>query len=132
MKKILIALTFSLSAQAQATDIIINWTPPSANTDGSTPASYDGFNLFRGPTLPLTLKIAGGSDNPITKTTLAYTDKNVPPGNYYYAISAWHCESAGCTESIQTISGLITVKATASTPGVPGSITITINGVKLP
>lgn len=138
MKHFSLALILILaSVQAKATDVVVNWTTPAANTDGSTPATFEGFNVYRSPTLPIVTgkvpgPLAGSSTSPIGPTVLTFTDKSVPPGTYYYAVSAWHCESAGCTESVATVSGAVTIKATPKTPGIPGTISITVNGVQAP
>lgn len=134
----LLLLAFLFVTQiVHATDVIINWTPPIANVDGTTPAAFEGFNLYRATTLPLIISktpgpLAGSSTNPIGPGVLAYTDKNVAPGTYYYGVTAWHCETAGCTESVATVSGAVVVKVTPKTAAAPGAITITINGAQAP
>lgn len=134
MKKSLILLAL-LSTQAQATDITLNWTAPQSNTDGTKPALFEGFNVYRSSTLPVVVgktpgPIAGSSLNPLGPGILTFTDKNVPPGTYYYGVTAWHCDPTGCSESVAAVSGAVTINRVSSIPGVPGSITVTVNGVK--
>lgn len=134
----LMTLPLAFAQTITGPNVVISWTSPSANTDGSTPASFEGFNLYRTTTLPIVTgktpgPIAGSSVNPLSVSTLNYTDRNVPPGTYYYGITAWHCDSASsCTESAAATSGAVVVKAVPKTPGVPGSLTVTVNSVQAP
>lgn len=138
MKKILILLLMATCIhQAEAADVTINWAAPLKNTDNSVPVLFEGFNLYRVSSLPIVTgkvpgPLVGSSANPLTPTTLAYTDKNVAPGTYYYGITAWHCDATGCTESVPTVTNAVIIKVVPKTPTAPGSITITVNGVQSP
>lgn len=131
MKKHRVSLIFGICAilmsfaEAKATDITLTWTAPTGNTDGTTPAKFEGFNVYRSTALPVVvggIPLAGKSPNGIAAATLTYTDKAVPPGTYYYAVTAWHCEAAGCTESGPATSVAVVVAVVVpkcNPPGVP-------------
>lgn len=134
MKNLLLLISILFAMPALATDVVINWTAPQTNADGSKPALFEGFNIYRGTALPLIIgkgpgPLAGGSTNPLSATTLIYTDKAVAPGTYYYGVTTWHCDTGGCSESIPNVSGAVVIKII---PGPPGSITVTVNGVQAP
>lgn len=123
-----------LAPLAHAADVTLNWTAPTANVDGSTPAAIGGYNIYSAPTdLALTAlpdTIHGGKALSVGKV-LTYTIKAVLPGNYVYAVTAWYCPPTGaCTESAQSMHVSTTVAAPVVTPpkpGSPGSVTITVS-----
>jgi hypothetical protein len=150
VKALILLLLLPLLAHAASPTVILTptvtlvWTPPIANTDGSTPANVQGYNVYRSTTLPVP---TGAPAVPISKAvpllagTLTYIDTPVPAGTYYYAVTAWGCNvpnTGNCIEGPPLTSGAIMVvstppqPATPSTPGKPGSITVTVNGVQAP
>lgn len=134
---LLVTLLVMVLQVAHATDVTLTWTTPTANSDGTKPATFEGFNIYRGTALPLIIgktpgPIAGSSTKPLSPTTLTYTDKTVPPGTYYYAVTAWHCEATGCTESLPTVTGATTIKVVVPTSNSPGNVTVTVNQVAAP
>jgi hypothetical protein len=138
---LVIGLLLVAAAPANASDVVLTWVAPTTNTDGSTPAAIGGYNVYRSLTSAIVAQkaggaapLAGGSGSTIAKTVLTYTDKNVPPGTYYYGVTAWYCDPTpvnGCTESAVTVSVPVTI-VVVKTAGKPGTITVTVNGVKVP
>ena len=115
------------------TDVTLTWSAPATNTDGSTPANIDGYNIYVAATdaalsaLPNTLH--GGSTLSVGNV-LTYTFKNVAPGTYVYAVTAWHWPPGGvATESAQSAHVSAVVGApvvTTTTPSAPGSVKVTV------
>lgn len=129
--KTLIALLLLLPVTALAADVTLSWTAPTANTDGSTPPLIGGYNIYSAPTdaaltaLPNT--IAGGKTLSVGNV-LTYTFKSVIPGNYVYAVTTWYCTSGtSCVESVQSAHVSTTVSAPVATPGIPGSVKVTVS-----
>lgn len=131
-----IALTAALvSSLAQATDITLNWTPPTANSDGSTPALVSGFNIYQGTSdadLTAQATVSGGGKAVAVISSggiLTYTFKAVTPGTKVFAVSAYYCptvgSAAGCQESGMSAHASTTVTAPVAVPGMPGNIQIT-------
>lgn len=136
--KILFALLLllPLTALAATPTVVLTWTAPTANTDGSTPANVGGYNVYRSTSLPVP---TGSPAKPIstglTAKSLTYIDTAVPLGTYYYAVTAWGCDmppTGNCVEGAPAISGAVRVVILVPKPGVPGSITVTVNGVQAP
>lgn len=137
MKTFVALLILTLGAlvapNAHATDVTLTWSAPTANTDGSTPAKIGGYNLYVSATdaslSGLADTLHGGKALSVGNV-LTYTYRNVLPGTYFYAVTAWYCAtSATCVESAQsahvstTIGGPI---VTAATPSAPGSVKVTV------
>jgi hypothetical protein len=125
-----------------STDVMLSWSAPTENTDG-TPVAFEGFNIYRSTTPVFknaanggVAPIAGRAPNAIPPTQLSYVDKGLPDGTYYYAISAWHWDTASNTgaesELTPTVSVTLTtalpIPKTATTPAVPGSLHISVTG----
>lgn len=145
MKRILLVILLALCAlpvfaQTPA-QLVITWKAPLANTDGSTPASVSGYNLYIEPTdaaLTALPTVTGGT--PICPpagpfigcgislgNVLTYTTVGLPTGTYSVAATAYFCTSASsCTESIQSVhmSGPV---GTATTPPVNPTGPVTPN-----
>ena len=134
---LLLACVFGTShAQTQATAITggsytLTWTVPSLNTDGSTPASVSGYNLYSAATMALLqalpLSINGGTPT-VNGTTLnapnltTYTVNAAPAGIIWWAVTAWFCTTATCTESVQSAPVMVTVSDAAKTPAPPSNL----------
>lgn len=92
-------LTCSWPADATAN---LSWIGPTANTDGSMPASVDGYNVYlddsAAPSLATATKIAGGAGLPIPASQLSYVVTGLSAGKHNLAVQAWTCAS-GCAES---------------------------------
>jgi len=130
MKTLFTLLLLAIPA-AQAADVTLTWSAPTANTDGSVPALVGGYNLYSASSdaaltaLPNT--IAGGKALSVGKV-LTYTYHNVPPGTHVYAVTAWYCPTGStCVESAQSSHVTTTVSPAAVQPGVPGSVKITVS-----
>lgn len=127
---VVLALAAFASQRAHAADVTISWTAPTANDDGSTPAKIGGYNLYTASTdaaltaLPDTRH--GGTALSVGNV-LSYTFKNVVPGTYVYAVTAWYCAtSTDCTESAQSAHVSTTVGVPTATPSAPGSVKVTV------
>lgn len=140
MRLYLLALLLltSMLARAATPTVVLTWKAPTANTDGSTPANVMGYNVYRSSQLPVP---TGGTAVPISKGTsltassLTYTDTAVPVGTFYYAVTAWGCDvpsTGNCIEGAPVVSGAVTIGNQPATPGAPGSVTVTVNGVQAP
>lgn len=113
----------TLSVAVSGTNTVLVWTPPTTNTD-ETPVKITGYNVYRSTTTPIKQQTGTGAPAPlvpytIKAGTLTYTDASSASLNDYYAISAWYCDSTGCTESVTGP----TVQAT-STPQTPNNVTL--------
>ncbi len=124
MKRFLLLLVLLASCPlAHATDVTLNWIPPTANADGSTPADIGGYNIYSAATDAALTATPGKALS--VGNVLTATIKNLAPGTYVYAVTTWYCVSVGnCTESIQ--SAHVSTTISPPTPGVPGSVKITV------
>ena len=77
---------------ASNTDVTINWTPPTENTDGTPLTDLSGYNIHYGTSSGNYTQTVSVS-NPGLAT---YVVDNLTPGTYYFAVGA--VNSAG-TES---------------------------------
>lgn len=94
-----IAVTQASSATGSAT---LAWTPPTANTDGSSVNNLAGYNIYYG-----TSKEAMNSKIQVTNPGLtAYTVADLGAGTYYFGISAF---TAAGVESAVSVVGSKTI-----------------------
>jgi hypothetical protein len=142
------ACMISLCAVASAlaatpNQLLITWTPPASNSDGSTPALIGGYNLYIEPTAAaltaLPNNTTGGT--PLCAATgpfvgcaisvgnvLTYTTINLPVGVYFVTATTWYCATGGaCLESPQgpQVSGTVALPVVTATPKPPATITVT-------
>lgn len=129
--KILIALALLATLPAKAADVMLTWSAPTANVDGSVPPLIGGYDIWVAPddaslsALPDTLH-GGKPAGSVGSALQTYTFKNVAPGNYVYAVSTWACPATGCVVSTQSAHVSTTVSPPVITPGLPGSVKITV------
>lgn len=143
MKRAVMFVVFCLASCAvYAADVTLTWPAPTANTDGSTPAAVAGYNVYMAGSdaaltaLPNTLNgcksIAPGATPPATGcyavsvgNVLTYLYKNLPPGTYFFAVTAWNCQTGQpCTESSQSphASKVIAAPVVTKTANPPPSL----------
>lgn len=105
----LISLALLFSGAAHAAHVI-TWTKPTANADGSTPATVSGYNIWKDTTdagLTAQKNTTAGSkpwvDGSVLNSpdVLSYSLPSLPVGTYWFAVTAWHCDSSKCFESAQ-------------------------------
>lgn len=121
--KTLFALLLLAIPAAQAADVTLTWTAPTANTDGSVPALIGGYNLYSASS---EAALAAGTKLSVGNV-LTYTYHNVAPGTYVYAVTTWYCVTAGnCAESAQSAHVSTTIGQKAVQPGLPGSVKVTV------
>jgi hypothetical protein len=123
--------TLVFAKATQAADVTLSWLPPTANTDGSTPARVGGYNVYSAPTDAALTALPNSSHggHPLSVgNVLSTTIKNLAPGTYVYAVTAWYCEtSATCVESDQSGHATTTIAATAAPkPNAPNAVKITV------
>lgn len=100
---------FALAPPAVPTAVSVSWTAPTQNTDGSPLTDLASFNIYQGTSIPTLVKVG-------TTTTMGYTTPSLPPGTYFFAVSA--VNSAG-TESVLSASISATIAPPA--PKVPNA-----------
>lgn len=93
------------------------WTAPTANTDGTPVADIMGYNIYRGATCAALTVL-----NTALVSGLTYSDTNLAPGPYCYAISSVS-KSEGESPQSSSITVQVPVPAPASKPSPPGSFT---------
>lgn len=149
MKRLLLlALLLPLAALAQTApaQLVVTWTPPTQNTDNSTPVQLSGYNLYISTTdAALTaLGTVTTTSVPVCKTApflncaislpataTTYTTSGFVVGNYTVALTSFNCPTgSACTESPQSIHVPGTIPTTVvvpavATPKAPGSVTVT-------
>lgn len=64
--------------------LTVTWTPPTKNTDGTPLKNLAGYTLLYG-TAPKSYSTAISIDD---ATTTRYVVRGLPPGTYYFALSA--------------------------------------------
>ncbi len=105
------------------TSIIINWQPPAANIDGSTPVNVLGYNLYRADESQ-----TGSSQTPINSALISgtqYTDQSFQFGeNYTYIVRSVSLGTGGAqVESLN--SNILSVSPRdIFAPSPPASLTI--------
>ncbi|CAN5478858.1 hypothetical protein BH10ACI1_BH10ACI1_14630 [soil metagenome] len=111
----------SLSAELTEKAIVLNWTEPTANIDGSIPANIIGYNIYRFTDKRETARLLNKS--PITSPN--YFDKTFEFGKEYsYFIRTISLGNEGeAVESIESNTITILPKDTFA-PAAPTSITI--------
>jgi hypothetical protein len=94
-----IAVTQAAAASGSAT---LAWSPPTANTDGSSVSNLAGYNIYYGTSKEsMTTKI------PVTNPGLtAYTVADLGAGTYFFGISAF---TVGGVESAVSVVGSKTI-----------------------
>lgn len=115
MKHLWLLLAF-LALPAYATDLTLNWTAPTKNTDGTPITGVLSYNIYGGACGSMLALLTSG----ITTTTNVRA--NVNPGNWGYAVSA----VVASQESAQTAPVCTTVAAPLPVPGSPGGLTVTL------
>lgn len=131
---VITALLLSVAYNVNATDVPLSWTAPTANTDSTPISKIGGYNIYRASTPNIQSQaaggkapLAGGPGNGVTATS--YVDKNVSPGTYYYAVSAWACEPA-CIEGPLSTVVSVTIPVpppTTKTPNAPTNFSASCN-----
>ena len=112
------ALGFGLmrcaNAQAATTSVVLDWTPPTLNSDGSAITGALTYNLYQGPKAGPFVKVGNGvAGVTSTITTLA----------------AGNCFQITAVEQItptSTSEGLPSGVVCAIQPGVPGGLSISV------
>jgi hypothetical protein len=123
--------TVLLSSVANAADVTLTWTAPTANADGSVPALIGGYDCWVAPddatlsALPDT-QHGGKPAFSVGASQLSCTFKNVAPGTYVYAVSTWACPPTGCVVSARSAHASTTVSAPVIVPGPPTNTKITV------
>jgi hypothetical protein len=107
--------------------IILSWSAPEANVDGSQPATVVGYNLYRRNAKKAT---AGGPLNSEPIPTNTFTDTKFQYGvDYIYLVRALSQGASGLIESADSQALRITPKDTFE-PSTPEPVTIaSANGV---
>ena len=102
------------------------WTPPTANTDGSTLTDLAGFNIYRGTTATTLARIKS-----VGPTVTSLDDTGLTSGTYVYAVTtvnAASMESAKSATASATVSGSSTASSAAasvqSIPNPPTGLTV--------
>lgn len=102
----------------------LNWKPPTANADGTSPVTaLSGYTINQGvstakpPVQPATLPPVAT----VGPTVTTYTTAQLPAGTYFFTVEA---NAADGTESIASnvVTGTI---SPPEVPGAPSSVTIT-------
>lgn len=113
------ATTFTLSCTWAADDkASLSWTAPTSNTDGSTPATVDGYDVYQddsaAPSAATAKKIAGDSSTggAIPASQLSLVINGLSPGKHNFAVHAWECQTSPC--GISALTSFVTKTATAA------------------
>lgn len=103
---------FTLSP-AVPTAVSLSWTAPTQNTDGSALTDLASYNVYQGSSVPTLVKVG-------TSTTMTFTTPSLPPGTYFFAVSAVNTSG---TESVLSASISATVAPPApKTPNAPSDV----------
>lgn len=98
------------------TSVDLSYTAPTKNTDGSPLTDLAGFKVYRGTTaanLTLLTTIA-------SPTTLTYKDTGLPPGTWFYAVSAY------TTAGVESVRSAVGSAVTTATSTLTASVKITV------
>lgn len=89
--------TFRVNPEPVPREARLSWTPPTANTDGSTLTDLAGYRIHYGTSataLSQTIQIASAG-------TTAYTVQNLAPGTWYFAVRAY--SSVGAESDLSAV-----------------------------
>lgn len=121
------ATPFGLNCSYNDDAVLVSWTAPTTNTDGSQLTDLAGFNIYRGTSATTLARIKSVGAN-----VLSYSDAGLGNGTYFYGVTAVNANSK---ESDQAKSPSVVTKASSLaanvTPGIspvpstPGAITVT-------
>ncbi len=104
--KLLASVFLSLLAfAAQAKTVLISWTAPTTNTDGTAivgPITYTVYQYTNAVSTQLATGVVG----------LTFTTLNLPPGKYSFQVSAW----VNGMQSVAATSPIITIAAPPPNP----------------
>ncbi len=88
-------LAFAINVTSTATSVVLNWTAPTKNTDGSTLTDLTGYKIYYGTSagaLNQSVSVSGASAS-------SYTFTSLTSGTWYFSISSISASSA---ESVQS------------------------------
>lgn len=106
--------TFTVLPVAPPTvNVILTWSPPVFNTDGSPLTDLSSFNIYENGRV--VANIFGG--------TLTYTISGVTPGNYTFGVSSINSSN---TESDQTSVTQTIAPPAPKVPNAPTNVTVTV------
>lgn len=107
-----------LTARTEASFIRLAWTPPSGNTDGSTPARLDGYNILRAEPESAFRKVAG-----VPAGAVSYEDRDFEFGRRYtYLVRAFVRRDGGLVESADSEPAEVAAEDVFA-PAVPSEVT---------
>jgi hypothetical protein len=117
-----------LTATVNNADVVLTWTAPTANTNGSAVAStaytFKSYFIYRSacPIPPqLGTPYAGQTPAPAI-TGLTYTDTGAAALGDCYGATAWYCDATGCSQS--ALSNVVQAVALLPVPVVTGTVTL--------
>jgi hypothetical protein len=111
----------SLQAKVEESGITLNWQPPAANIDGSTPVNLLGYNVYRMDESQSDINPTLLNTTPMTGTT--YTDKNFEFDNSYrYVVRSVSLGTEGAqVESLNSNTVPVSPRDTFP-PSAPGNL----------
>lgn len=140
----------TLTVKVSGSDVVLAWTAPTANTNGTTPAKVSGYNVYRSTSPTIKQQTGTGGPAPyvgyssMLRTAVTFTDVGAAANDYYYAVTAWYCDTGGCGESavspiVQATPGNTPVNVTGSakfswvapTTNTDGSVLTNLSGFKV-
>lgn len=100
-------------ARVEGADVLLEWTAPRTNTDGSPIANLAGYTIYRSS--------SSGSGyvrvNPILVTTTSYRDAGLPAGTYYYVVTAMNTDGQEGPFSTEVSASVLVASTTEVTAG---------------
>lgn len=127
------AVVLSTQAIAQGTTVTatagqtatLNWTAPTANTDGSAIAGTLTYNVYNCPAGSTTGAASQCTQLANGLTAATWTSAALTAGTLNYAVTAVETSGGGPQES--ALSNIVTLTVASAPPNPPGSLTITVH-----
>lgn len=123
LKKFVPASTVSLGSPVVLIPTVnvaaLAWTAPTQNTDGSALTDLAGYNIYQGTTVGNLVKVGS-----IALPAASYTTPSLPPGTYYFTVTAVNAKG---TESAQSpVVSTVLAPPPPKVPGAPTGVKITV------
>jgi hypothetical protein len=101
--------------------VTLSWTPPTKNSDGTTLTDLAGYNIYQGATAETLVKTYT-----VPVSASSYTTLTLPPGTYYFAMTAFNAANSESTRTPSVSTRLAPPPSKPSVPGRPDNVKITV------
>lgn len=113
----------AIGGVARAGDLVVSWTPPTANADGTTPADVQGYKLMYSRTADVSSPVVVTIDDPGLTSYLLH---DLAPGDWYVVMRAYSATAGDSDRSNVAHAVVPEPPRPPSTPSKPRPPVITV------